>query len=71
MKHEVQFTVWKRQLSKTPIEFEVKKGRSRLGTLRVSKGRVTWIAKHGGEPNTHEFGWESFAKRMEVNSRRD
>ena len=42
MKHNVSFTIPKRELGRADIEFSVKKGRERFGTLKVSKGAIVW-----------------------------
>lgn len=46
MKHDVEFSIPKRELGKADIEFSVKRGGQKFGTLKVSKGSVVWVPKN-------------------------
>jgi len=64
MEYDVKFSVNQREVTKEPIEFLVNCDGKRLGTLEISKGRVTWKAKYGVKPNTYKFTWEQFDKHI-------
>ena len=58
MKHEGEFSIPKRELGKADIEFSVKRGGQKFGTLKVSKGSLVWVPRD----NTYGFkvGWDQF-----------
>jgi hypothetical protein len=60
--HDVQFSIPARALGKADIEFKVKKGGQRFGTLKVSKGAVVWVQKD----NTYGYkmNWNKFHDMM-------
>jgi hypothetical protein len=58
MAHDVTFTITKRPVEKKDIIFDVKKNRAVVGKLHVSQGGVEWVAKNGGQRNTHSFNWQ-------------
>jgi len=51
MAHEVTFAVPQRPLGGKDIEFDVKKDRAMLGTLKVSRGGLVW------RPTDKHFGY--------------
>lgn len=63
MKHEVKFSLPERELGKADIEFSVKRGGQKFGTLKVSKGSLVWVPKD----NTYGFkvGWSEFDSMMQ------
>ncbi len=58
MKHDVEFSIPKRELGKADIEFSVKRRGQKFGTLKVSKGSFVWVPKD----NTYgcKMGWGAF-----------
>jgi hypothetical protein len=65
MKHEVKFSIPERELGKADIEFKVKRGNQKFGTLKVSKGSIVWVQKD----NTYGFkmSWADFDTMMQSN----
>jgi hypothetical protein len=58
MTHKVAFKVPERELGNVDVEFYVSLGKSKLGTLKVSKGDVEWVPKdftYG-----HKLKWKDF-----------
>jgi hypothetical protein len=45
MAHDVSFAIPSRDLGRADVEFHVKEGGTKLGTLAVSKGAVVWFPK--------------------------
>jgi hypothetical protein len=62
MQHNVTFTIPERDLGKADVEFQVKKGGSKLGTLKVSKGTVVWVPKD--HSYGYKVGWTDFDTLM-------
>jgi hypothetical protein len=61
--HHVTFTVPERDLGKSDVEFDVKKDRTKLGKLKVSKGTVVWVPKD--YTYGYKLGWAEFAALLE------
>ena len=51
-------------LSKAKNTFQVKSGKSVLGTLQFSRGSIQWFAK-GKSTSTRDLTWKQFADLME------
>jgi hypothetical protein len=45
MAHEVSFEIPRRSLGKADISFAVKRGGTRFGTLKNSKGSLVWFPR--------------------------
>ncbi len=66
MAHDVNFSVPKRPLGRSDVEFQVKRNGSMFGTLRVSKGTLVWLPC-----NTiygYRVGWKKFDELMRNNA---
>ena len=66
MSKRVEFTVPRRMLGRSDVEFLVKSNGAVLGTLKVSNGSLVWFPK-----NTKvgcRMGWEKFDKVMKEHS---
>jgi hypothetical protein len=63
--HNITFSIPERDLGNADVEFFVKHDKSKLGTLKVSKGSVVWV------PKDHTYGykiaWKDFATLMKEN----
>ena len=57
--HDVNFTVPKRPVGKADIEFEVKRGGTKFGTLKVSKGSLVWVT--ADHTYGYKLSWRAFA----------
>jgi hypothetical protein len=65
MSHQVHFTVPKRELGRSDVEFIVKG----LGTLKVSRGSLVWF--HGKtHVNGLKIAWDKFDAMMRENATR-
>ena len=62
MAHDVKFSVPQRSLGKADVEFDVHRGGSKLGTLKISKGSVVWFPS--GTTYGHKIGWKKFHELM-------
>jgi len=63
MAHTVTFSIPERKLGKADIEFAVKKGRVKFGTLKVSKGSVVWVPVN--KQIGRKLSWKRFAELAE------
>jgi len=63
MKHDVQFTVPKRDLGKADVLFDVKIEGEKIGTLGVSKGSLVWYPKNNSYG--HKANWIEFDRIMQ------
>jgi hypothetical protein len=68
MAHNVKFTIPKRTLGTSDIEFEVKQNGIMFGTLKISKGSLVWFPK--GTTKGLKMGWTKFDKIMDKNATR-
>ncbi|MCH8275477.1 MAG: hypothetical protein IH851_11885 [Armatimonadetes bacterium] len=69
MAHRVTFTVPERPVGNADIEFSVHANDTRVGTLKISKGKLVWMPAYA---KRYEFGlsWARLAKLMEEHGRR-
>jgi len=67
MANEVQFTVPRRELGRSDVEFLVKRDGSVLGTLKVSNGSLVWFPKKTSYG--YRMGWIRFDKTMRKHAR--
>ena len=67
MTHNVKFTIPKRELGSSSIDFDVldEENNSKVGTLRVSKGSVRWQPVGKWKSKPHTLNWEQFNRLME------
>jgi hypothetical protein len=63
MAHEVKFSIPKRTLGKSDVEFDVMENGSKLGTLKISKGSLVWFPS--GTTYGHKMGWAKFDSLMQ------
>ena len=63
MAHDVTFSVPPRLLGKSDIEFVVREGGEKFGTLRISKGSLVWFPRNGVKGR--KIGWGQFDAFME------
>jgi hypothetical protein len=63
MPHSVKFTISRRELLHSPIRFDVWQDDQKVGTLRISKGGVSWLRRSGQK--TYECDWEYFDQLMQ------
>lgn len=68
MAHDVKFSIPKRTLGKSDVEFDVMKDGAKLGTLKVSKGSLVWFPS--GTTYGHKIGWGKFHELMQTNAKR-
>jgi len=69
MNHDVKFSVPKRELGKADIVFEIKKGKEKFGTLKVSKGSVVWFPRD--TTYGHKVGWNKFDGLMQGQTKKE
>ena len=62
MTFNVNFTIPKRSLGKSDIEFVVKKDSGILGELKISKGSLVWFPK--GANIGYRMRWDRFNSIM-------
>lgn len=62
MANDVQFTVPRRKLGRSDVEFHIKRDGSILGTLKVSNGSLVWFPKKTSYG--YRMGWNRFDKTM-------
>ncbi|MGC2425032.1 MAG: hypothetical protein WA666_11850 [Nitrospirota bacterium] len=60
----VFFTIPKRLLGPTDVEFTVDNDGKALGTLKVSRGSVEWKPGIKGQVYGYHLSWEKFAELM-------
>ena len=69
MAHKVQFTVPKRELGRSDVEFVVSENEANLGTLKISVGSLVWFPG-----KTHKNGlkitWSQFDALMKETATR-
>ncbi|MFA5372418.1 MAG: hypothetical protein WC053_08200 [Sideroxydans sp.] len=66
--HNVTFDIPQKMVLAKDVEFNIKSGGSKLGTLLVSKGNVEWIPS-SNSVNKYRLSWEKFAALMETQGR--
>ncbi len=64
-KHDVSFSIPKRELGKADVEFTVKRDRRAFGRLKVSNGTVVWIPKE--KTYGYKVDWMKFDDFMKKN----
>lgn len=62
MANDVEFTVPRRELGRSDVEFRVKRDGAVLGTLKVSNGSLVWFPKKTSYG--YRMGWKNFDKYM-------
>ena len=62
MAHKVTFNLPRRELGREDIEFVVRKGDKRFGTLLVSKGAVEW--RPTNKQYHRKVSWDLFDQLM-------
>lgn len=62
MAHQVDFSVPKRKLGKSDVEFEIKRDGRKVGTFTVSQGSVVWWPAY--TTKGHKMGWQKFHDLM-------
>lgn len=62
MASDVEFSVPRRKLGRSDIEFRVKRNGEVFGTLKVSNGSLVWFPKK--TTVGHRMGWRNFDKAM-------
>ena len=62
MVHDVKFSIPKRQLGKSDVEFFVNKDGAMLGTLKISNGSIVWFPT--GTKYGHKMQWTKFDTLM-------
>jgi len=67
MIHKVEVKVPFRELGKSDVVFTVKNGRSKIGTLKISKGGVVWSSK--SKKYGKKMGWSKFDRMMKENTK--
>ncbi|HEU5290212.1 MAG TPA: hypothetical protein VFU05_06170 [Cyclobacteriaceae bacterium] len=67
--HTVKFSIPERELGKADIEFKIKKGGQKFGTLKVSKGSIVWFPKDTSYG--HKLGWNKFDEIMQSQKKRE
>ena len=68
MAHDVSFSIPKRTLGRSDVEFDVKRDDVKLGTLKISKGTVVWFPS--GTTYGHKMGWKKFDELMRQHATR-
>ncbi len=68
MSHDVKFSIPKRTLGKSDVEFDVNRDGSKLGTLKISKGSLVWFPS--GTSYGHKMGWKKFDELMQSHANR-
>lgn len=63
MAHDVVFSIPERSLGKADIEFLIRKDRTVIGKLKVSKGLIVWVPKNA--TYGYKLNWTDFAILME------
>jgi hypothetical protein len=58
MPHKVQMIETRHEITNRDVIFSVKKGRKKIGELRVSKGNLVWITGNGRVIN--QITWTDF-----------
>ncbi len=69
MAHKVTFSMPELEVGHSDIEFLVRKNRSVVGRLLVSKGAIVWRKKWKSKRGK-KLGWARFHELMEENGRR-
>lgn len=64
MAHEVHMTQGRREIGGKDVEFHVRAGGDKLGTLMISRGGIEWRRAYV-ETKTVSMGWEQFAQMLE------
>lgn len=67
-KHDVSLSIPQQKLTKTDVEFVVRRDGETFGTLAVSRGSLVWFPK--GTTYGHKIGWGKFDKFMKDNAPR-
>jgi len=62
-KHEVVMTAPDMELGRADVEFKVKFEQSVIGTLKLSKGGVTWVSRD--KTYGKEIKWRDLAELLE------
>lgn len=60
--HNIEFSVPRRKLGGSDIEFQVKRNGAVLGTLKVSNGSLAWLPRK--TTVGHRMGWVKVSKVM-------
>lgn len=69
MAHNVVFSIPERSLGKADIEFIIRKDRTVIGKLKVSKGLIVWVPKN--TTYGYKLNWTDFAILMEENGKHE
>ncbi|MNG30675.1 hypothetical protein D3C84_1163360 [compost metagenome] len=64
MAHEVKINLQSKLVQHQDVEIEVKKDKSKLGTILISKGNIEWVPS-GNSANKRQLTWTRFAELME------
>jgi hypothetical protein len=62
--HKVKMTMPTLDIGKPDVNFEIKVDDSVLGNLKVSKGAIEWVPKHGAKNKTVKRTWSQFHDLM-------
>jgi len=68
MTHEVRVKLISKIVAHKDLEIEVKEGRSKLGTLLISKGNIEWRPAWK-QIKKHRLSWKKFAELMQRRGR--
>ena len=64
MPHKVQMIETRHEITNRDVIFSVKKGRKKIGELRVSKGNLVWITGNGRVINQITWVANKFFKSL-------
>ena len=67
-KHDVAFSIPQKFVLSKDVEFSVKSGGKKLGTLLISKGNIEWVPA-SNIVKKYRLSWERFAELMETSGR--
>ena len=61
--HDITMNAQTRIIRGKDVEFEIKSGRRKLGSLLISQGNVEWVPT-GHSANRYRISWEKFSELM-------
>jgi hypothetical protein len=67
-RHEVKFTIPRRNLGHADVEFEVIRNGIFFGTLKVSNGAIVWEPAHA-KKYQYKLSWSTFDELAQANGR--